>query len=183
MPRYWVIAPTYSGDPDLWDAVWDFDLKHGVISMGWAKLGDVSGLGVTEIESLYRECYPDDRQKAAIGAARMLYRVYHEIHPGDFVIARWGRMWVAGVGQVVRGGYFDPNKLRPVFRELGPEYEAITYPNHLDVQWNPDLRDYDYDFQVFGLQTLHEIPQERFLWLTEDEGDGGTTEETDEVTT
>jgi hypothetical protein len=167
MPRYWAIAPCYSEDPDLWDAVWNFDLEQGVISIGWAALGDVSALDVADIRSLYLAHYPDDKPKAAHGAARMLYKFYHVIRPGDFVVARWGLKHVAGVGEVVSTGYYDPNKLREVFRALGPDYEANTYPNHLDVKWDPELRDYGYESRVFGLQTLHELTTETFLWLTE----------------
>ena len=40
MPRFWVISPYRTDQPDVWDKVWDYDLKHGTISISWGKLGD-----------------------------------------------------------------------------------------------------------------------------------------------
>ena len=40
--NYWVIAPFDSSRPE-WDDVWEFDLAHDVISIGWGELGDISG--------------------------------------------------------------------------------------------------------------------------------------------
>ena len=42
MTRYWVIAPTKSNPPELFEKVWQFDLSNGLISIGWRELGDVS---------------------------------------------------------------------------------------------------------------------------------------------
>jgi len=56
MTRYWVIAPFHSGDPDVWDAVWAFDLENGVISIGWGEVGDVSRLEKAEIRRVFAVC-------------------------------------------------------------------------------------------------------------------------------
>jgi Predicted nuclease of the RecB family len=177
MPRYWVIAPCYSREPDFWDAIWGFDLQHGLISIGWKAVGDVSKCDEAEVRDRLIAQLPDYKPSAATQAARTLHKFYHEIQPGDMIIARKGRKCVAAVGKVTRAAYYDPEKLKEVFQQFGPEYESITYPNHLDIEWFPDLRDYEYQDQVFGLQTMYEIDEETFRWFTEDETTGSDTTE------
>ncbi len=171
MPRYWAIAPSSSDDPDLYDAVWNYDLANGIISIGWRELGDISSLDDVQIrERLYKEL-PAYKQKpgAATTAARMLHKFYHVIAPGDVIFARWGLKMIAGVGTVKRTAYYDPDKLLPVFEQFGPEYAAMAHPNFIDVEWREDMRDEEYEDRVFGLTTLHEIAEDKARELLEDD--------------
>jgi len=59
MPRYWVMAPVESKPPELFDKVWQFDLAHRVISMGWKQLGDISQIGRDELAEAVASTYPD----------------------------------------------------------------------------------------------------------------------------
>lgn len=38
-PRYWVIAPYHADAPAVWQKVWAFDRRHGIISIGWRRFG------------------------------------------------------------------------------------------------------------------------------------------------
>lgn len=160
MPRYWVIAPFDARDPD-WDAVWQFDLDTGVISIGWSELGDVSSLTEDQIYQRYQKQWPGRNR---IGA-RMLHKFYQSIAPGDVVVARRGLKRIAAIGIVKRRAYYDPGKVRNLFRSFGEEYELIAYPNHLDVEWSATPRNVEFENRVFGMMTLYEIPAEKYAEL------------------
>jgi restriction system protein len=178
MPRYWAIAPADSTDSELYDAVWEYDLANGVISIGWRELGEVSRLSDTEIRDRIRERWPDYTPGAAMTAARMLHKFYHTIVPGDVIIARRGTRQIAGVGTVRKAAHYDPDRLHAVFGQFGPEYEAIAYPHHIDVEWRRDWRDEAYDGPIFGLTTLHEVSAEKAEEILEG-GDDSDAPETD----
>lgn len=171
MPRYWVIAPFDVTDPEVWDDIWEYDFKEGVISIGWAEIGDVSKLSETEIRDALCTKWPDYETSpgAATSAARMLHKFYNSIVPGDVIIARCGKKRIASIGTVTKGAYYDPKKLRNVVKKYGPEYERKAYPHHLNVDWGGSLIEEEFEDQVFGMQTLYEIPEEKFRWLTETE--------------
>ena len=66
MARNWVIAPYDSGNADLFDTAWDFDLKENTIALGWLEMGDISQLSRDNLESKYRKTYPEQKTKAVI---------------------------------------------------------------------------------------------------------------------
>jgi hypothetical protein len=88
---------------------------------------------------------------------------YHSIKVGDVVLARRGRKVIAATGTVTRAAYYEHNKN---LEALGP---SRAYSNHLDVQWKSAPRDEAFPTVVFGMQTLYEIPEEKFRSLLEDE--------------
>ena len=169
--RYWVIAPFNSNFDDGYNAMWQHAIEYGSISIGWGVLGDLTSYSQPEILQRYKEEWPETSPKSAAVCSHMLSKFYNDISPGDIVIARWGTKCIAGVGTVTRGAYYDANKLARVVEELGPDYEGLTYFHHLDVDWREDLRDYTFDETVFGIQTLHEISEEKYQWLTEEESE------------
>jgi restriction system protein len=155
MPRYWVIAPYHATEPDAWDRVWKFDLENGIISIGFGNLGDVSSLteeALLDHAARIYECSPDE----AKSACRMVHKFYHAVQPGDIVIARRGRKQIAAVGTVRRAAYCDPKKNSATIREQNP------YTHHLDVQWADSPRNKAFDSIVFAMQTIYEIPEEKY---------------------
>jgi restriction system protein len=170
MPRFWVIAPYHADKPDVWEKVWKYDLEHGVISIGWRALGDVSSLREEQLLELIGRTYPHCSPPAARMSCRMLHKFYHSVRPGDMVIARRGTKKLAAIGIVERAAYYDPNKTMEVY---GP---GEGYSNHLDVQWEETPRDKAFDAIVFGMQTIYEIPEEKYRALTR--GDVAETSQT-----
>ena len=82
MPNHWIIAPFQSDRPDF-ARVWQFDLTNSIISIGWAKLGDVSKLNRREILEVIASTYPE-RGRSAWGLIRnMFWAFYREIGAGD----------------------------------------------------------------------------------------------------
>src|SRR5262249_8775167 len=152
MSRVWVIAPYHADKPDVWERVWKYDLEHGVISIGWRALGDVSSLDEDELLELIVRTYPNYSPTAAKLSCRMLHKFCHSVKPGDIVIARRGRKNLAATGTVKRAAYHDPDKTLDVY---GP---GQGYSNHLDVQWTDAPRDKAFAAQVFAMQTIYEIP-------------------------
>src|SRR5438874_13507171 len=103
--QYWVIAPYESGS--LWENVWQFDLKHHVISIGWQALGDVSALSEDRLRELIEITYggKTDGQKTYL--YNTFRKFYHSINVDDVVIASHGRSKIAGIGTVTRAAYYD----------------------------------------------------------------------------
>lgn len=163
MSKNWVIAPFDSEWSEAWEKVWEFDRKHGLISIGWPGLGNVSNYTIDQLKEVTQA-----------HAAHMLHKFYHAIKEGDRIVARYGRNRIVGVGTVTRTAYYEPEKLLPIFEELG--YPKHTYPNHIDVKWDPEWLEsdeiWDCGGQVFGFQTLHSISSEKLeSLLAEDEWD------------
>ena len=72
MPRYWVIAPYHADRPELWEKVWQWDLQHNIISVGWSEVGDVSSLSENQLSELVNRTYADKSPVAKKFYCRML---------------------------------------------------------------------------------------------------------------
>jgi tetratricopeptide (TPR) repeat protein len=154
---YWVIAPYSYDDPELWERVWQFDLANNLISIGW-EVGDVSSMNEQRLRAALDAAFPDpDTTAQARGQFfGMIWNFYHEIKPGDIVIARRGRKVIAAVGTVTRRAYYEPQKNAPA---LGSE---DAWSNHLDVRWHESPREKEFEEIVLGLQSVYQITPEKF---------------------
>jgi hypothetical protein len=152
MRRYWVIAPYYydSANPDSFDAVWEHNLRHGIISIGWGEFGDITRL--THKQFLNKVSTP--------AVHKMLYVFSREVQSGDVVIARRGRKVIGGIEIVRSAAYYDPTKNPNAVNDAG-----LAYPNHLDVEWLPSYRNHSFPKIEFAMQTIYELPEERFREL------------------
>jgi restriction system protein len=167
MPRYWVIAPYHADRPELWEKVWKYDLEHGIISIGWTRLGDVSSLTEEQLSELVDRTYSDKSPIARKGYCRVFWNFYHSIKPGDVVIARQGVKKIAGIGTVTRAAYYEQNKNS---HPLGP---GKAYSNHLDIRWGEESPKSIGD-QFFARFTVNEIPEKTFLELTQTKTEVGS---------
>jgi predicted Mrr-cat superfamily restriction endonuclease len=156
MSRYWVIAPVEAKNPQLFDNVWKFDLANNLISIGWSELGDISEMSREALSEAVAAAYPD-RAKGLI--SNMLWVFYHEIGPGDFVIARRGRKILVAVGKVVRAGFYAEGRNR----SLAPP--GYSHPNFLEIEWQAQPRDISFPSIVFPMQTLTEITEVQYKEL------------------
>lgn len=159
MPRYWVIAPFRSKDQAFFDKVWQFDLANGTISIGWHELGDVSSMSREALGDAVAKTYPASPLATRTLFANMLWAFFHEIAPGDVVIARRGRKSLAAIGTVAKTGYFAPG------HNPGLSQKPDVHPNFLDVTWEATPRDLAYSSIVFPMHTLTEITQAQFQGL------------------
>jgi hypothetical protein len=172
--RYWVIAP-YSAKPvELWQQVWQYDLANNIISIGWTDLDDISCLDEERLRAAIDRTHSDDKPVARGQYFAMLWSFFHKIKIGDVIIARHGVKKLAGVGTVIRTAYFDPIK------PLSDVGDWFDFANHLGVQWHDSPRDITYDRPVFGLQTVCQIPEERFRALVEKDKPKDTQDVPDE---
>jgi restriction system protein len=160
MPRYWVIAPVESQPPELFDKVWQFDRANNLISIGWKELGDVSKMSREDLSKAVAKTYPDKPPATKSLYINMIWAFYHDIGPGDLVIARRGRKSLASVGIVQRSAVYAPGK--------NPSH---GHPNFLDVAWQEKPRDKAFPNIVFPMHTLMEISEDEFRKLVE--GTGG----------
>lgn len=168
MPRYWVIAPVESKAPELFDRVWQYDLEHNLVTIGWKQLGDVSHLGREELNRVVASAYPDKPPGTRSLIANMFWNFYHEIRPGDIVVARRGRKKLAAIGTVMEAGVYRPG--------ANP---AIDHPNYLAVSWDRQPRDKDFATIAFKMYTLAEISEDQFRSLRDGMGDAPTADSQD----
>ncbi len=154
MVRNWVIAPFNFDNRELFEHVWKFDRENGTIAIGWG-CGDMPDLPRPELEVhledifVANEWYLRDRHQ--------LLKFMHDIQPGDRVIARGGRKRVVGIGEAIGRAYFDQQKAKVRAGEVY-SYES---ENFLPVKWE-SVQDIDFPKQVFGMQTVTEMSEERF---------------------
>ena len=169
MPRYWVIAPFQSNKPELFDTVWQFDVDNNVISIGWHQLGDVSAMSREELSAAVAIAYPDKPAGTRGLYVNMLWAFYHDVSPGDIVIARRGRKTLVAVGRVTRSAVYSPGK-----------NPAVPHPSFLEVEWSPGPRDKVFSRLVFPMQTIAEITEDVYQVLgggvLNGDGDGGAIE-------
>jgi hypothetical protein len=167
MARFWVIAPFDYQERDVWNKVWEYDLKHGIISLGWDSSlcrDDISSLHKEQLLALYRKQNRDVSDVEAQMRCGMLYQFY-QVKPGDRVIARRGRKEVAAIGTVKSEAYYyDLNKRREARDAYHP---GTPFAHHLDVEWKDGPRDITFPNMVFGMQTIHKISEEKVRALTQ----------------
>jgi restriction system protein len=159
MSRYWVIAPAESKPPKLFDKVWKFDLDNSFISIGWKQLGDVSKMSREELSEAVAATYPDKPPQTQGLYRNMIWAFYHEIEPGDFVIARRGRKTLAAVGRVRETAFYAPGT-SPVH----------GHPNFLKVSWQEQPCGKVFPGVVFPMYTLAELSEEQYHTLLEGSG-------------
>jgi len=151
MPRYWVMAPIEAQPSEGFDKVWQFDLANNLISLGFGRLGDVSNLNRDQLAELVRAKYPEKPASTQSLIANMFWAFYHEMTPGDLLVARRGRKILAGIGRV--GGK--------------PTYSAGRSPVHnhanfLPVDWQSAPRDKKFPTIVFPMHSVAELSEEAF---------------------
>ena len=159
MPRYWVMAPVESKPADLFDNVWQFDLAQNVISIGWKQLGDVTAMTRDELAQSVATTYPDKPSQTKGLYTNMLWVFYHEMLPGDYVIARRGRKTLAGVGKITGPAIYAPGR-----------NQHVEHPGFLDVAWQAEPRNKSFPSIVFPMHTLAEFSEEQFRSIVEGSG-------------
>jgi restriction system protein len=164
MPRYWVIAPFQSSKPEQFDKVWQFDLSNNLISIGWGRVGDVSRMNRDELATAVAMGCPESPPQTKALIANMLWSFYHEIAPGDYVIARRGQKSLAAVGKVLARATYSPGK-NPLL--AAPESAHLGF---LQVHWQEVPRDKEFLSIVFPRHTLTELSEDKYRNLVEGSG-------------
>jgi restriction system protein len=161
MTRYWVIAPYDSTRPELFDKVWEYDLAHGTIAIGWRELWDLSDLAdKDDLRSRIEQTYGN---RSISRDTNAVWAFLHEIEPGDVVIARRGTKRIIGIGEVTGPPFYDETRGAERLGNLSDNW----YARFLPVRWED--RQIDFDRIVFSFYTLYEIPEEKYRELTQEE--------------
>jgi len=158
-PRYWVIAPFESQPPEQFDKVWQFDLANNIITIGWQQLGDISNMSREELSMAVASIYPDKTPMAKVRLGNLLWVFYHEIRPGDSIIARRGRKTLAAVGKVSQSAFYAPGKS-----------SFHDHTNFLGVLWQEQPRNKVFPEIVFPMVTLSELSFEQYNNFLESSG-------------
>lgn len=168
MANIWVISPFSHEYPDEWERVWQFDLEHGIVSLGFRRLGDCSQLDVDAIIKRHFTAYPDwDGRESS--DAHQIARFYSEIQRDDVVLARRGTKVLAAIGTVTRTPYYDDQLTLSVFPD------GIAYPNHVGLNWWDTPRELDFGRQIFGYLPFCSMDTDRFESLANEFGFAGRT--------
>jgi restriction system protein len=177
MPRYWVIAPVESKNPQLFNDVWQFDVAQNLISIGWSELGDISKMSREDLSQAIAKTYSDTPNSARGLIRNMLWSFYHEIGVDDVIMARRGRKILAAVGKVTETAFYSVGK-NPAL--IPPGY---THGNFLGVEWSAQPRNKSFETLVFPMQTLREITEEQYhALLSDEEKPADLSEDTDAIT-
>ncbi len=115
-------------------------LKEGVIAIGWKAIGDLSLLPPDResMKEIYAKAYPDDPKGSIPTGVGMLYRFYHEVKEGDYVVYPSKMDRKINIGIVEGPYYFDPDE--------------VKYPQKRKVKWIKSL-----PRTAFSQGALHEI--------------------------
>lgn len=159
MPRYWVIAPFHYDQPERFRRVWEYDLAHNVISIGWREFPNVSTFSKDDLKKIFATTYPNASQSNQTRVVNTFRSFYHEIDVGDVIIARAGRNILAGVGVVTRRAFYSEKMNETA---AGDEW---AYSNHLGVAWARAPRNKNFHRNVFAIHTLYEINLSKFTKL------------------
>jgi restriction system protein len=159
MPRYWVVAPYHADRPQDWNRVWDFNLRNGVISIGWTELGDLTALDRDSLRSAVESTYKDKAAHIRTLYVNMISAFCNGITSGDIVLSRKGRKTIAAIGEVTGRAF---HKAPSEIEQGSPD---MPYKTHLPVKWLPAPRDLALDRVAFGMQTLYEISESQYAEL------------------
>jgi len=150
----------------MFQRVWDYDCSNGTIAIGWG-CGEVPDLPRSELEFYIEEKFL--AREWNLRDRHQWLKFMHDIRPGDRVIARGGRKRVVGIGFVTGKASFDEQRAL----ERAGDVHFCASENFLPVKWE-SLNNLDFARQVFGMQTVTEMSQERFDELFGTfEADGG----------
>jgi len=153
LTRYWVLTPYDSRRAEAFEKAWKYDLDHGTIAIGWNRLGDISALKKNELKDRMREVYGNENLQQNVNS---LWTFYHEISPGDIVVARKGTKKIIGIGTVTGPAYFDENQAKQRLGGVKDRY----YPNFIPVRW--EEKHIAFDNVVFSREPVYELPKERY---------------------
>jgi len=154
MKRYWVIAPYSSKNEEGFEESWSFDLKNGVIAIGWSKVGDISRLSDTELMDKMKKEYPDKHAQRSFNTLKLFYS---EIKENDIIIARKGRKTIVGIGEVSGSAFYDLKMGKERYCGQG---EDFICPNFIRVKWQD--RYIDFDQMVFGMNTIQQSSDRKY---------------------
>jgi len=79
MIRYWVIAPYNATRIEIWEKVWQSDLKNNTIAIGWSELGDTSPYDEQQLINAIENAYTDRTKGFKTRSFNSVWRFYHEI--------------------------------------------------------------------------------------------------------
>lgn len=115
-------------------------LKGGVIAIGWTAIGDLSLLPVDreEMKAVYAKAYPNEPKGSIPTCVGMLYRFFHEIKEGDYVVYPSKMDRRINIGVVTGPYYYDSKEEK--------------YPQKRNVKWLKSL-----PRTAFSQGALHEV--------------------------
>lgn len=118
----WGIHGGRTGDAD------SLFLKHKVVALGWAEMGDLSKLPAERetFRNRYMQVKPDLKEKSYIIGGGQLYRFVHEVKVGDLVIYPSKKDRKIHIGEIIEPYSYEP--------DVEP-----NYPHHRLVKWLKDF--------------------------------------------
>jgi len=103
-------------------------LKHNVIALGWAEMGDLSSLPAERdaFRNRWMEAKPGLREKQYIGGASQIFRFVHEAKKSDLATYPSKKDRRVHIGEIIDAYKYDPKLV-------------ANYPQHRPVRWLGDF--------------------------------------------
>lgn len=114
-PKTWIYAPGEGAE------IWQDCQSNGIMSIGWAEVGDLSLFDTKEeLDKAYDETFPNS-ETSNTNSKLCLWEFSHVVNEGDVVFAKDGRYKIIGRGVVESEYIFDSSR--------------TVYPNVRRVKW------------------------------------------------
>lgn len=98
---------------------------HPHISIGWSKLGDLSGVSsIEELGEKYDQEWPNAKPRSRGQNIGQIWRFFNDVQIGDYVI--FAESDVFHIGKVTSDYYYNPNEY---------EEQNVDYKNNRNVAW------------------------------------------------
>lgn len=139
--KFWLIAPHTAQEKNEFENAWNYDLEHNTIAISWFEIGDPSGYqNITELKEKLDEQY---KEKDNSIAAKEIWDFYHNIQPGDRLIARKGRSQIIGIGLVLPNSNVYYNKEKGISRTGNDKRYSANFRNviwrEINIEYNGTL--------------------------------------------
>jgi|GEM_PF-1824972 len=118
--RYWKIAPGANG------SAWEACKNQGVIAIGWPALGDLAGVLRKDFEKKAQFYAKNNKELDGRDGVNQVW-TFRSIQVGDKIVANQGTRKVLGLGTVVGGYSFAPDKIK--------DEDEEDLPHRLRVEW------------------------------------------------
>lgn len=163
MSKYWVIAPYDSQPEAVFNVIWQYDMQHNVIGIGWHEAGNIFTQNEAQWKVALTAVFGEKANISHITST--FHKFYHEIEIGDIIVARRGRKQIVGVGTVTQRAFYDKQMGEDMI--VGLPTTAYPCPNFLGVQWINPAVERSFDFIRFGMRTLESITEDKYNDITQ----------------
>jgi predicted HNH restriction endonuclease len=128
MDNIWIISPSRNDDEKNFNEIWKHNTENNNISIGWSKLPEnYADLPQSKQLELVKRHYPKISTPSKVAhVTRTFEYFYKSIGVGDFVVARFGKSKIVGIGIVTQKSIFNENSILAI---------KYNHPHICGINW------------------------------------------------